>query len=320
MTGDEVLGVGETLDAIRASARDAGFDMRELLVAERGFDWASLTAASQSMSLFSERKIIDLRIPNGKPGRQGSEAICEFLEVASDDLLLLVSAPKLDGSTMSSKWVKAIDQHGVVVRVWPPEAKDFPAWISGRLAKAGLSASRDAVLQLARRVEGNLLAAQQEIDKLSLLITEGEVTAKDIEAAVADSARYDVFLLADEALSGRVQRALRMVGGLRREGTVPVLVLWALAKEARQLAVMREALEQGEPMASLFRTHRVWQKRQAVIRQCLSRIDTAAAVQLIQLCDRADRASKGQSGEDAWQLILRIVLLLSTGRDLQQAS
>ncbi|MEM7764959.1 MAG: DNA polymerase III subunit delta [Pseudomonadota bacterium] len=312
--GDEALIVGETLDLLRAAARRQGFETRDLLVAERGFDWSQLTVAAQSLSLFSDRKIIDLRLPTGKPGRPGSEAISEFLSMPGDDNLLIVSAPKLDGSAMSSKWVKAIDAVGAVVRVWPVEARDLPGWIQTRMQRAGLQADRDAVLQLARRVEGNLLAAQQEIDKLALLHEGSAITAEDIDTAVADSARYDVFLLVDEALAGRTARALRMVGGLRREGVVPVMMLWALAREARQLAALREQIDAGATANAAIRAARVWQKRQPLVARAVGVLDGKSSGYLLTLCERADRAAKGMSGEDPWQLILRIVTLIATGK------
>lgn len=320
ITGDEALIVGETMDALRAAAREQDFLTRELLVAERGFDWSSLTVSSQSLSLFSEKKMIDLRLPTGKPGKPGSDAICQYLASPPEDTLLVISAPKLDRSAMASKWVKACDQAGAVIRVWPMEARDLPGWIESRMKRAGLTATRDAILHLARRVEGNLLAAQQEIDKLALIHDGQEITPENVDEAVADSARYNVFLLADEALAGRVTRALRMLGGLRREGVVPVLVLWALGRESRAIAAMVEQVAAGQREADVLKAHRVWSNRQPVIRQALARLSRPFAYQLIELTERADRAAKGQSSEDAWELLSQIIVILATGQSAGRAA
>lgn len=320
ISGDEALMVGEALDTLRKAAKEQDFSTRELLIAERGFDWSELTVSGQSLSLFSEKKIIDLRLPTGKPGKPGSDAICEYLASPPEDTILLISAAKLDGSAMSSRWVKAIDKAGAVIRVWPLEARELPGWIQGRLRSAGLTASRDAVLHLARRVEGNLLAAQQEIDKLALMHDGSEISPETIDDAVADSARYSVFLLADEAMSGRVNRALRMLGGLRREGVVPVLVLWALGREARMLAAMAEQLSVGRSEAEVMKSHRIWNQRQGIVRQALARIDRQSGYALVSLAERADRAAKGQSGENPWQLLTQMIVLLAGGRSNGQAA
>lgn len=320
VAGDEPLIVAEAMDEIRGAARAAGFDSRELYVADRSFDWSELSNAGQSLSLFSEKKVIDLRLPTGKPGAKGSEAIAQFLASGSDDNLLLVSAPKLDASAMKTRWVKAIDQAGAVIRVWPVEARELPAWIQSRLSAAGLTASREAVLHLARRVEGNLLAAQQEIEKLSLLHQTGEIGADDIDDAVADSARYNVFLCVDEACAGRVGRALRMLGGVRREGIVPVLLLWSLAREIRQLTAMREQMASPGAASSVMAQFRVWKSRQPLVASALQRVSLDVFYRLLEMTERADRAVKGQSGEDAWLLLTRIVAGLATGRvDLRAA-
>ncbi|MEL6869272.1 MAG: DNA polymerase III subunit delta [Pseudomonadota bacterium] len=314
VTGDEPLIVNEVLDRIRAAARADGFTTRNVHVAERGFDWNVLTQASVSMSLFSDRSIIDLRLPTGKPGDAGSKAIAGMLEHPPEDTLLLVSAPKLDGSAMSTRWVKAIDKAGVIVRVWPLEAQHLPRWINERMQQAGLTVSRDAVLHLARRVEGNLLAAQQEIDKLALLSEGRELGVDDIDAAVADSTRFTVFKLADEALAGRCERALRMLGGLRREGLFPVLPAWALTKETRQLTAMSEAMASGRSISDVLSQWRVWSNRQNLYRGALQRLPLSVLVQLVALCERIDRAAKGQSREQPWQLLRHLTAALASSQ------
>ncbi|MEO0575864.1 MAG: DNA polymerase III subunit delta [Pseudomonadota bacterium] len=319
VTGDEPLIANEVMDQIRATARAVGYDTRDLHVAERGFDWNVLTAASVSMSLFSDRKILDLRLPTGKPGDAGSKAIAGMLEHPPEDTLLLVSAPKLEGSAMSSRWVKAIDKAGVIIRVWPLESQHLPRWINERMKQQGLTVSRDAVLHLARRVEGNLLAAQQEIDKLALLSDGQPLDVDDIDHAVADNTRFTVFKLADEALAGRAERALRMLGGLRREGLYPVLPAWALTRETRQLTSMSEAMEGGMSVSQVLSQWRVWANRQNVYRAALQRLPLSKLRELVSLCERIDRASKGQSGEPAWQLLRHLTVALASGEMMAAA-
>ena len=196
----------------------------------------------------------------------------------------------------------------------------MPGWIRARCERAGIRPDRDAVLHLARRTEGNLLAAQQEIDKLALLADGGTLSAEDVDAAVADSARYTVFRFADEALAGRSERALRMLGGLQREGVAPVLVLWALGKELRQLAIMREAVAGGASTASVIAAHRVWSSRKGLVQAALARLEPGVLYRLVALSERADRAAKGQSGEDAWQLLVRLTAGLASGRLVGEAA
>lgn len=320
VTGDEPLIVNEALDALRAAARDQQYLSREVLFAERGFDWNQLASAGQAMSLFSERQLIDLRLPTGKPGTSGSQVITDYVARPPEDTVLLISAPKLEGSAMSSRWVKAIDKAGAIIRIWPLEPQDLPTWINNRMRQQGMEAERDAILHLARRVEGNLLAAQQEIDKLALLHSGGRLGVAEIDAAVADSSRFTVFRLADEVLAGRVGRAVRMLGSLRREGVSPVLVLWALGRELRQLAVMREQLDDGVAAGALMSKYRVWNNRQGLVGASLQRLDLATLYALVALMDRADRAAKGQSGEDAWELLLTISVGLAAGQMPGQAA
>ncbi|MDH3334628.1 MAG: DNA polymerase III subunit delta, partial [Gammaproteobacteria bacterium] len=206
VTGDEHLLVNEALDEIRAAARAKGFGMRELHVATTGFDWHSLTASTGNLSLFAEQRIVELRLPTGKPGRTGGQAIVDLAEQAGPELLFIVTAPKLDKSGTSSKWAKTLDQKGVSLPIWPVGVRELPGWIANRMRQTGLQPDRDAVALIADRVEGNLLAAGQEIEKLRLLLGEGKVTAEDVNKAVANSSRYDVYKLTDAAISGDAPR------------------------------------------------------------------------------------------------------------------
>lgn len=312
VTGDEPLLVQESLDAIRQAARGHGFDARELYVASSGFDWNELSAASGNLSLFAERRIVELRLPTGKPGIKGSAAIVDMVKQAAPDLLFVVSGPKLDRNAAKSKWAKALEQAGGYVQLWPIGPKELPAWINARMRAAGLQPDRDAVQLIADRVEGNLLAAQQEIEKLRLLNGEGQVSADAVDAAVADSSRFDVYKLVDAAVSGNAARAMRILGGVRNEGVEPVIVMWALTREIRSLAAIADAVQTGMDLATAMRSARVWQNRQALVRACVGRHKAGSFRQLLKVCRQADAAAKGQIKADPWQLAADITLALAT--------
>jgi DNA polymerase-3 subunit delta len=308
VTGDEPLLVGESLDAIRAAARQQGFDSRELFVHSTGFDWSEFACAGGDLALFAERRIIELRLPTGKPGVKGSAAIADFATEVGDDILLLVSAPKLDRNAQKAKWVKALELRGGLIQVWPVDLRDLPGWINQRMQRAGMQPDRDAVRLIADRVEGNLLAAQQEIEKLRLLHGEGPVSADDVDLAVADSSRYDVFKLLDAAVSGNAARAVRVLGGVRSEGTEPVIVMWALTRELRLLAGLSDAIASGSDLGACMKKARVWQNRQGMMRSCIGRHSTGNFHRLLKMARRADAAAKGQLRADPWQLAMQIVL------------
>lgn len=319
VTGDEPLLVQEALDQIRAAARAQGFGSRELFTAASGFDWADLRNASGNMSLFAEKRIFELRLQTGKPGVKGGAAIVEMAEQAGDDLLFVVSAPKLDRSGAASKWVKALEAAGAHTQVWPVALRELPAWIESRMQSAGLQPDRDAVRLIADRIEGNLLAAQQEIEKLRLLHGEGPISVEDVDAAVADSSRFDVYKLVDAAVGGDAARAVRILAGIRTEGLEAVIVMWALTRELRTLARLADSIQSGVDLSAGLRKAGVWQNRQSLVRSCIGRHQAADFYQLIQLARQADAAAKGQLRADPWQLATQIILGLALG-GMQRAS
>lgn len=308
VTGDEHLLVAEALDSIRLAAREKGFTLRESHVATRYFDWAGLSASSANMSLFAEQRIIELRLPTGKPGRDGSAAIAELVEQLGPELMLIVSAPKLDGNAPKSKWFKALNAHGVFLPIWPVGVRELPGWVAGRMRDAGLQPDRAAAAMIADRVEGNLLAANQEIEKLRLLLGDGPVSAEDVTDAVANNSRYDVYKLVDAALEGDARRAVRILGGLRAEGVEPVIVFWALGRELRVLAGLADAVQQRVDLGAAMQKARVWNNRQGLVRACVSRVPDGVFRQLLQAVGRGDAAAKGQLCADPWQLATDIVL------------
>ena len=311
VTGDEHLLVSEALDSIRAAARDKGFTQRESHVATQWFDWASLTASSSNLSLFAEQRIIELRLPTGKPGRVGSSAIVELVERLGPELMLIVSAAKLDKNATSAKWVKAIDANGVFLPIWPVSIRELPGWIAARMRAAGLQPDRTAAGLIAERVEGNLLAANQEIEKLRLLLGEGPVSAEDVANAVANSSRYDVYKLVDATLEGDARRAIKILGGLRAEGVEPVIVFWALGRELRLLAGLADAVRQRVDLGSAMQKARVWRNRQGLVRSCISRAPDGTFHRLLKAVGQGDAAAKGQLRADPWQLANDIVLGLA---------
>lgn len=311
VSGDEPLQVNEACDAIRAAARAAGHDNREVMEAGAGFDWSALAAEADAFSLFAEKKIIDLRIPNGKPGREGGKALAQYCERPAEDTLLLITLPKLDRQQQNAKWFKALEQLGVIVQVWPIEVQRLPQWIEQRMRRAGLVPDREAVQMLADRVEGNLLAAHQEIEKLLLLHGGGPINAGQLAAAAADSARYDVFELVDSALRGETARCLRILGGLQGEGVAPPVVLWALHREIAQITGISADAAKGLSLDHAMTRARVWEKRKPLVRNAVQRLKTPAWLALLGDCQAADAAAKGADPRDPWLLLEQISVKLA---------
>jgi DNA polymerase-3 subunit delta len=319
VSGDEPLRVMEAADAVRAAARAQGYDEREVLTVQPGFDWYSLQSEAGNLSLFSERRIIDLRLPTGKPGREGAQALRDFTARLPEDTLLLVTAGKLEQSARKSKWVQALDKAGVVMFVWPLNDREFNAWVAARMRRRGLLPTDEAVAMLAARVEGNLLACVQEIDKLYLLQGKGAVDAAAITRLVADSARYDVFTLVDAALGGKAARSVRILRGLQAEGTAPPVVLWALAREIRTLAGMAVLVAGGQAVPGVLARYHVWDKRKALVGGALQRLKPAHCNDMLRHCAAIDRICKGRGAGNAWDELLQLTLRLA-GRQVLSAA
>lgn len=320
ITGDEPLLVAEAADQVREAARAQGYTQRELNVVERGFDWDALLNASRNLSLFAERRIVELRLATARPGERGGAVLTGLADDPDPDRLVLVTAPKLDAATARTRWVRAFESHGVFAQAWPVEAAAMPGWIGSRLRRRGLTADRDAIELLASRCEGNLLAASQEIDKLALLADGARVGVEDVLTSAADSARFDVFRLADAALAGDARRALRVLAGLRREGVEPVLVSWSLVKELRTLVSLRARLGGTSAVDRVLEAARVWPRRRPLFRKALLRLTPDRLAELQQLAARTDLAIKGQAPGQPWSLLGELVLGLAlAGVPLPQA-
>ena len=317
--GDEALLAQEAGDAIRAAARAAGCSERQVhTVAGQHFDWSSLLGAAMAMSLFADKQLIEIRIPSGKPGKDGSEALQRYCENLGADIVTLVQLPRLDRTQQGSAWFSALDAAGVTIRVDPIERKALPQWIAQRLAaqqqrvRGGDEGQRSLVF-FADRVEGNLLAAHQEIQKLALLYPAGELSFEQIEAAVLNVARYDVFKLGEAVLAGQVARAMRMLDGLRAEGEAAVLVHWTLAEDIRALKRVKDALAGGKPMPMALREARVWGMKERLVERAAPLIADSALAHLLDAAHVCDGLVKGLRHpdwpQDAWDALKRLALM-----------
>ncbi len=328
--GDEPLLAQEAGDAIRAAARAGGCSERQVhTVAGAHFDWSGLLGAAQALSLFADRQLVEIRIPSGKPGKDGSEALqryCESAEAGGGrDVITLVQLPRLDRSQQSSAWFSALDRGGITVPVYPVERKALPQWIAERLAANGQrvasgSDGQQALAFFADRVEGNLLAAHQEVQKLGLLYPAGELAFAQIEAAVLNVARYDVFKLGEAVLAGQAARALRILGGLQAEGESAVYVHWTLAEDIRSLKRVKDALVAGRPLPLALREARVWGAKERIFERAVTLLSETTLAHLLDAAQVCDGIVKGLKHPDwpldPWDGLKRLVLMLveHTGR------
>ena len=312
--GDDPLLVIEAADAIRAKARAAGFSEREVLTVLPHFDWNQLLAAGGNLSLFGDRKLIDLRIPSGKPGKEGGSALQEWCRHLSPDNLLLVTLPELDWREEKAAWFTALANAGVAVKLMAPPLAELPGWIAGRLRRQQQSADLDSLKFIAERVEGNLLAAHQEIQKLGLLYPAGKLTLEQVRDAVLDVARCDIDGLREALLAGDAARLARLLDGLMHEGEPAPLVLWAIGEEIRTLAAIRAGLDRSRPLDQLLRDAKVWGPRQNLIKKALQRLTASGLEAALQHAERIDRMNKGLVPGRVWDEFLRLGMRLAATR------
>ena len=309
--GNEPLLVIEAADAIRAASRKQGFDEREVLIAGQYFTWDDLFLAAGNMSLFGSSKLIDLRIPNGKPGREGGEALQRYCERPAQGTVTLITLPEVDRQSRKASWFTTLANTATNIECNAPLLAQLPAWIAGRLQMQRQTAPQDALQFIAGHVEGNLLAAHQEIQKLALLYPEGQLTLPQIEAAVMDVARFDVDKLREALLTGDIARYARLLDGLRAEDTAPPLLLWALASEARAVAQVRNATDKGLSADGALRDAKVFGPRQNAVRAAAKRITAVAARNAVLHAARIDRMIKGLTQGDIWDEMLQLALRLA---------
>lgn len=309
IAGDEPLLVAQGVEQIRAAARRAGFTERELHVADRSFRWADFEAGADNLSLFGARRIVELRLASPKPGDAGAACIRALVERPDPDRVLIIAVgAKLDSAASRSVWVKALEQNGVVVEVWPVERGELPDWIRARAAGLCLQLSADAAELLADRVEGNLLAADQELTKLALTMPGVPIGEAEILEAVTDSARFDVFRLSDALLAGDAVRSLRVLAGLRAEGVQPTLVCWAVSREIALLARLQYAAAQGENLDSAMARLGVWRRRQPALKQALRRFVGRSFAPLLAQAADVDGTIKGIVRGQPWEALTGLVI------------
>ena len=322
--GDEALLVQEAADAIRAAARQQGYTERSVhVVSGAHFDWSEVLAAGGSMSLFAERQILEIRLPTGKPGKEGSPMIQQLAQCAegNDSTLTLFILPRLDSATKKGAWFGALEQFGVSLQIDSLDRAQLPQWIAQRLKLQNQSVAsgqdgQNCLQFFADRVEGNLLAAHQEIQKLSLLYPAGELTHAQVESAVMNVARYDVFKLSEAVLAGQVARVQRMLDGLQAEGEAAVLVHYTLAEDIRALKRVKDAMAEGRPLPMALREQRIWGAREKLFERVLPKLSTARLAQLLKNAHQVDGIVKGLKvadwPTDPWQALQRLALRVSS--------
>jgi len=322
--GDEALLVQEAADAIRAAARQQGYTERSVhVVSGAHFDWSEVLAAGGSMSLFAERQILEIRVPTGKPGKEGSPMIQQLAQSAegNDSTLTLFILPRLDSATKKGAWFGALEQFGVSLQIDSLDRAQLPQWIAQRLKLQNQSVAsgqdgQNCLQFFADRVEGNLLAAHQEIQKLSLLYPAGELTHAQVESAVMNVARYDVFKLSEAVLAGQVARVQRMLDGLQAEGEAAVLVHYTLAEDIRALKRVKDAMAEGRPLPMALREQRIWGARVKLFERVLPKLSTARLAQLLKNAHQVDGIVKGLKvadwPTDPWQALQRLALRVSS--------
>ncbi len=313
INGNELLLIEEALDELRKSLKPMGFDERLSYQLEPSFDWSTITGQGQAMSLFSERRLLELRVPKSL-GAQGGKQLAEYCESGSDDLLVVIM-PLLDKRQKQAKWYKTVDARALVVDVYDIAPEHFAGWIKQRLQSRALRVESGVIEQLAVMTEGNLLAAAQEIEKLQVLATQGAVTLELLNECLADHARFDVYNVCDVCLGGDFQRAARMLARLQSEGVEPVIMSWALVRDIRAISKVKHALSQGQDQRSVFQANQIWGKRQPIFKAALQRISLDDSYVLLAESAKLDQSIKGQRDQievgPIWFQISRLCSSLS---------
>lgn len=311
VSGDEPLQKLECIDAIRQTARDNGYDERIVFNVDKGFDWGSIDQATGNLSLFASRRIIELRMTSPRPGKEGGKAIQDYVDAGNPDNLLIISADKMDKTAQNNKWVKSVEKTGALVQVWPVAPAQLPGWIQARLQANNKRISADAARLIAQRVEGNLLAARQEIDKLQLLIDKDDIDANDVIAAVADSSRYDVFDMIESAYLGNADRTLVMLSGLHKEGVEPLALFGAVMWEFRRTCSIASEQAQGISLDRLFSSYRIWEQKKRAVSAVLKRHTCNTLQHLLTYCAHIDRTLKSANKEYAWEQLALLLLAIA---------
>lgn len=312
VSGDEILLVDEACHLIRAAARKNGFNERVSITIEPGTDWGKLLyAEAHSFSLFSTKRIVELHLAAAKPNNEANKILKDIAANPLPDTILLICTNKLDSKTEQTSWFKALDKAGMTIPIWPIALEQLPAWILQRAKKLNLNLTNDAAKFLAEQVEGNLLAAAQEIEKLSLLSITTAIDLSTLQKIISDNAHFDIFSLVDCALSGNNKRCLRILDNLKAENTEPLLILWALTRELRTLADIAKQIKQGSQLPALFSKFRIWEKRQANFRRFLQHHTEEDCWKLLSQGAQIDRIIKGLKVGNVWDELQQLTLKIS---------
>ena len=313
VSGDEPLQVQEACQLIRSAAKAALFDERETFNVDNNFNWNELLTAGNALSLFASQKLIELNLPTGKPGAEGSKALLSYAQSPSDNNLLLINSGKLDKSAKNSKWFKTLVNIATHIEIWPIESQQLPKWIDRRMRQAGLEPDQQACTLLAELIDGNLLAASQEIEKLKLLLpdAQSQVSAQTVRDCVVDSARYNAFNLVDCAFKGNTRECVKMLNGLHDEGVEPLSLIWILAREVRQLSLIKQDMQKGHSASQAMQAQRVWQNRQSLTGKALARLSCQQLDKLNQQIAFADQLAKGMHQGKLWDELEQITLGLA---------
>lgn len=306
ISGDETLLVNNARDYICQQSKQHHFDEHLKLETSTHFDWDQFSLMLQTRSLLANKRLIELTISGGKPGIQGSKMLQNYAKKPFKDVILLIITPKLDSTATQSAWFKSINTTGATLAIWPIEPKQFPQWIKMQLQKANLTMEPLAIQFLCDCVEGNLLAAKQEIDKLSLQYGHGHLTLKKVEEALSDHSHYDIFTLVDYALQGDTKYVIKILANLENEGVEPILILWGLCKELRTIANIQFDRKSNPNLVTLFQQYQVWSKRQPIIKQALNRITYNQALHFIQQAATIDRMIKGIETGNSWTALTQL--------------
>jgi len=309
--GNEPLPILEAADLIRTHAHQHEYTERKVFTVDQHFDWSDLLNAGNNLSLFGERRIMDIRIPSGKPGKEGGKAIEAYCGMLPPDTLTLLTLPRIDKQGQATRWFKALETSGVLIQVYPIERSQLPLWIEQRLGKQQQKTDSATLQFLADQVEGNLLAAHQEIQKLALLYPGGHLTFEQIKDAVLNVARYDAFQLSDAMINADSARFIRILTGLQAEGIAPLLILATLTAQIRQLIIIRKGLDTGQPPSRLLQTARIWGDRQKSVQAAAKRIRLQVLMRGLSDAAIIDRMIKGVTQGDAWDELMQLGLRLA---------
>mgnify|MGYP000133969020 FL=1 len=311
LSGDEPLLIQEASQLLRNILGNEGFSGRELFMIDGSFDWDSILFENNSFSFFAEKKLIEIRMSSKTPGDKGAKALQELFKNSDEDTAVILVIPKLEARVLKTKWFKDIETLSTLVQIWPVSEKDLPKWIADRIKRAGLDATTEAIAELSKRIEGNLLAASQEIERLKLTVDNRQITSDDIKESVSDNSRFDIFRLVDVVLKGDVSRSFRILEALRAEGVEPLFICNMLSRELKVLESIKFDTNLGKSLSKAVRDAGVWETRKNLVSNAVDRLELNSIRKMLLVTGDIDRVVKGEKIGDPWTSIQDIVLAFS---------